>query len=251
MICKNCQQKFKGNFCSNCGQKSTIDRINLPYLLKQLSSNVLKLDRGFFFTLKELLFRPGHSIREFLAGKRKAHFKPLAFFLIITTTFVFYLNFGIDNTAYDMNVDPFISNSSGNKVINTDRIFFFFSDANNIAITTLLLLPLFALCSFLVFKKSYYNYYEHLIVNIYITSIIIVILGVFEVITSFFENLQFIFWIQIIPSILGLIYTLWVYVTFFSNRKNKWNTFFLALIVFFLNQLVFYFVYGYLLHLLV
>ena len=89
MVCKNCENEFNGNFCNNCGQKSNTRKINYNYLIEEISNNVFQVHRGIFFTVKELSYRPGHSIREFLNGKRKQHFKPVGFVLITSALYVF------------------------------------------------------------------------------------------------------------------------------------------------------------------
>ena len=88
MICKNCDHDFDGDYCNNCGQKSTVQNINFKFLIDEISNTVFQVNRGLFFTVKELFVRPGHSIREFLNGKRKQHFKPLAFVLVVSTIYV-------------------------------------------------------------------------------------------------------------------------------------------------------------------
>lgn len=75
MICKNCNTNFKGNFCNNCGQSCNIERINAKYLLAELSLFLLQLERGIFFTIKELFLRPGHCIREYLDWISYSDFK--------------------------------------------------------------------------------------------------------------------------------------------------------------------------------
>ena len=38
--CKNCEQDLQGNFCQNCGQKSTVQKINYNYLINEVSESV-------------------------------------------------------------------------------------------------------------------------------------------------------------------------------------------------------------------
>ncbi len=75
MICQNCGKGFEGNYC---GQKAGGRRIEAKYVRNKIPNSIFQLDRGFLFTLKELFIRPGHSIRDFLAGKRKSHYKPFS-----------------------------------------------------------------------------------------------------------------------------------------------------------------------------
>jgi Protein of unknown function (DUF3667) len=49
----------------------------------------MHLDKGILFTTKELFTRPGHSIREFLDGKRVRHFKPISMVIILAGIYGF------------------------------------------------------------------------------------------------------------------------------------------------------------------
>ena len=77
MNCKNCDKIVDGNFCAHCGQNIKVDKLNLPNFLTEVSDSVFQLNGGLFYTIKELFVRPGHTIREFLIGRRKGHFKPI------------------------------------------------------------------------------------------------------------------------------------------------------------------------------
>ena len=61
MNCKNCDQIVGGNFCTHCGQSTKIDKVNLPNFVRELSDSVFQINKGFFYTLKALFVRPGHS----------------------------------------------------------------------------------------------------------------------------------------------------------------------------------------------
>ena len=78
MNCKNCGNIVEGEYCNHCGQRSNVGRITLSSLLNELTESIFQIDRGFFYTLTQLFARPGKSIREYLNGKRRKHFKPIA-----------------------------------------------------------------------------------------------------------------------------------------------------------------------------
>jgi len=84
-ICKNCEEPVQQNFCSNCGQKTKVDRINLSNLVSDLMEDVFQLNRGLFFTIRELFIRPGEMITGFLEGHRKNYFKPIAYAIVLST----------------------------------------------------------------------------------------------------------------------------------------------------------------------
>ena len=119
MICKNCEQNFNGNYCSNCGQNSNVRKVDYKYLISEIPNSIFQINRGFLFTLKELFTKPGHSIREFLEGKRKNHFKPIAF-IIFTSTLYVLAHYFIGNQTF---IDDAISGyKASSKAENSDLI---------------------------------------------------------------------------------------------------------------------------------
>ena len=82
--CKNCRETFTGNFCPRCGQSRYTPR----YVLKGIVGNVLRtifrVDGKFAHTLLELLYRPGHMMRDFIQGRRINYTLPLAMVFLMT-----------------------------------------------------------------------------------------------------------------------------------------------------------------------
>ncbi len=96
--CLNCNTTLEGKYCSSCGQKADIHRLDWHYLWHDLPHSILHLDKGIFFTIKELSVRPASTIREFLNGKRVNHFRPLMYLLITgTIAGLIYSNVGVDS----------------------------------------------------------------------------------------------------------------------------------------------------------
>lgn len=75
-ICKNCSTEIQLNFCGNCGQKKA-KRIDRNYIKDELQYTVLHMNKGFFFSIKQILKAPGRTAREFLEGNRVNHYKPI------------------------------------------------------------------------------------------------------------------------------------------------------------------------------
>lgn len=87
--CKNCSKTFEGNFCNNCGQKTSTQRINYQYLVHEIQHLVVHVDKGFFYTLKELILKPGTAIKDYIDGKRVNFFKPTSFVIILSLVHAF------------------------------------------------------------------------------------------------------------------------------------------------------------------
>lgn len=86
--CKNCKETFTGNFCSRCGQSRYTSR----YVLKGIVGNVLRtifrVDGKFAHTLLELLYRPGHMMRDFIRGKRIHYTLPFPMVFLMTAFYM-------------------------------------------------------------------------------------------------------------------------------------------------------------------
>jgi len=84
LACPNCQRDSlsEAHYCQQCGHGLHPHRIDAHYLWHELQHGLLHVDKGILFTVKELALRPGRMVREFLAGRRAVHFKPVGFLLV-------------------------------------------------------------------------------------------------------------------------------------------------------------------------
>jgi hypothetical protein len=210
MVCKNCTHAFEGLYCYHCGQPAATSRITTREILTDALFSVVKVNRGFLFTARELSLRPGKAIRLYLAGQRVTYYAPhkYLFFIGAITSFLTsrYHTFSGGYTSV---------NAFGGDTHSFFGAFFAYADAYATLIN-IVTIPVFALFSFLLFRRSGYNYAEHLVLNTYITSQ---------------QLLLFIIWLpltQAVPlpvdGLLGLYvavtlgYNLWVYVQFCGAR---------------------------------
>jgi len=210
MICKNCKQNFNGNFCNNCGQNSKVRKINFRYLLDEIPNSIFQINRGFLFTVKELFTRPGHSIREFIEGKRKFHFKPLAF-LFLTSTLYVLLNYLIGHqTFFGDLIEGFksVGKNTESEILNWI--------SNKQTYIIIFVLPFFSLASYLAFFKSKYNFFEHIVLNLYITGQQMIIYMIF----SFIIDVDRDGLIILLPLLLGFTLNIWAYIQFFDKKST-------------------------------
>ena len=81
--CATCGTTFHGNYCPRCGQSSRIGRYSLK------STFLLFLDvwglgnRGMFRSIRDLMFRPGYMIRDYLSGMQMAYFPPFKMYFLL------------------------------------------------------------------------------------------------------------------------------------------------------------------------
>jgi len=228
MKCKNCEQDIVGKFCNNCGQKTNVRKINFRYILDEIPNSIFQIDRGFFFTIEEMSTRPGHSIREFLEGKRKNYLKPLAFIFLTSTLYV-VVNYLIGNFTF---MDDFIGGIKdyNRNAIDSD-VFDWISNKQTYLI--IVLMPFFSLASYLAFIKSKYNYFEHLVLNFYITGQQMLIYLVFSFIYQRDSSLT------MIPVVLGFLFNFWTYIQLFEKKSILKKTLLFTLTdLFFIIQVI-------------
>ncbi len=224
MICKNCDAVLNENFCPNCGQSNKVAKITLLIFLAELSDNVFQINKGLFYTIKELFVRPGQTIRNFLVGKRKNYFKPIAYVFTLSTLYFLLAQLFdgttlIDDTVsgYTAAANDFEKGSSTEKVDrNIVPILNWLSD--NYAITTLLLIPIFSLASYLSFFKTGWNYLEHFVLNAYITGQQALIYAFFTSFNLVLENRDLLVNITLFSSI---FYNFIVFWQFFNQLNRK------------------------------
>lgn len=75
-------------FCPACGQPTPAHRIDWHFLGHELEHSVLHMDRGIFYSLKELMLRPGHLMRDYLEGRRAGQVKPLLMLMLMSAVVV-------------------------------------------------------------------------------------------------------------------------------------------------------------------
>ena len=176
------------HYCPECGQKVHLHRLNLAHLGHEALHFVTHLDKGIFYLLKMLAIKPGFVAREYIFGKRLTYFSPLSFFLLMIGLFVFSTTTfhpleGVDLKKVKEQVshipDPVTRDRMLSKLDRAEEASHFmakYSNYINMAIT-----PLYAFIFFLCYKRSGYNYTEHLVANLYFAGFGIVFFILFVV----------------------------------------------------------------------
>jgi hypothetical protein len=204
--CKNCTNPVTENFCGNCGQKTTVHRYSIKHFIEHdLIHGIWHVDKGILFTIKVLFIRPGHSIREFINGKRVGYFSFITLLIIILGVSHFVSEYSQVKLS-DLMPD------GGKGAMNDLEDF----TKKYPKFTLLLTIPGYSVFSFLWFRKAKLNFTEHFVLNSYKTVAELLIGLIFTLITVFYSNLKV---LAIIYSFIGLftiIYTYWYYRQYFS-----------------------------------
>lgn len=218
MDCKNCGHHADGNYCSHCGQSTQVDEVNFSNLVKDLTASIFQVDKGFFYTLKGLFKRPGQTLRAFLDGKRKQHFKPVAYLLTLSTIYFLASKLTGQNTWLGDIINGFIEGlTDDDPQAEIPAILTWI--VKNYAYTNLLLLPIFSLASYLSFRKLSRNYIEHLVINSYLTGQQAIFYTLFAIIIFLTGQEK----ILLLALLLSVAYTFWVFWQFFDKGNRLIN----------------------------
>ncbi|WP_286968592.1 DUF3667 domain-containing protein [Flavobacterium sp. UBA4854] len=208
IMCKNCHQVFKGHYCNNCGQSAETHKINVHFLWHDIQHGLLHFDKGILFSLKQLFTRPGHSVREFIEGKRVRHFKPLSLVVVLATLYgVLYHYFHL-NTFYDIKTSNLESN-------NLNEWF-----ATHFSWITVGSIPIYTFGTFIVFRKQGYNFVELFVLNTFKAAQRISVQLLTIPIMIYLNQTSHIQQYTYAMYILGVILIFWTNIEFF-NKISK------------------------------
>lgn len=204
-------------------------KINLSNFLHELSDGIFQINRGLFFTLRELFVRPGPSIRDYLEGKRKNHFKPVAYLFTLSTIYFILSRFFESSTLANDFIVGFSNVNEGSKglIASIDRLQWF---AENLSFAMLALVPLTALASYLAFLGSGYNYLEHFVLNAYITGQQIIFYGIASLLSVVIDSNDL---LDTFLILLSIAYNFYVFWQFFS-KLNRVGVVFRSILYYFL-----------------
>ncbi|GGD50764.1 hypothetical protein GCM10011514_13780 [Emticicia aquatilis] len=203
MICKNCNTEVTLNYCPNCGQPAKLHRIDGHYIQHEME-HILHFERGILFTIRELLLRPGQSIREFIADNRARLVKPIIF--IIVTSLIYTL------TIHYFHVEDGYVKLNAPEAVFTSKMFKWYQD--HYGYGNIMMAVFIAFWIKVFFKKYEYNFFEILILLCFIIGIAMLIYALFALIVGL-TKLPLMF----IGGILGFIYISWAIGQFFDKTK--------------------------------
>jgi len=217
VTCKNCQQVYTGNYCNNCGQSTETHKINGHFLWHDLQHGLFHFDQGILFSLKELFTRPGHTIREFIEGKRVRHFKPLSLVVLLATFYGFLFHyFHIHYLQNDSN-DTFDYEHLSEWI------------TTHFSWVTIATIPLYTIGTYTVFRNQGYNFFEFFVLNTFKASQRLFVQILTFPILFYFSSTNHLQQFSFITYLIGIILIFLTNIQFF-NKMSKTKAFFLSII---------------------
>lgn len=200
-LCKNCGYTTLGNYCEQCGQKTVVVPITLHNIFHEVFHYFTHLDKGFGYTLKKLLTDPGTMQRHYIEGERTRHQKPFSMFFLCGT--ISGLGYYFINLA--------IAKLYGYHDAASNDFF-----RHYFVILQALLLPLYTLITWWLFRNEQYNYAETLIMMLYSTALVYLVLVPIISIKLLFPNYEN----RIVEVMFLLFYNTITNLRFYKGKKT-------------------------------
>ena len=206
--CLNCGAILTENYCSRCGQKSAVKRLNWHGFLEEVFHFFTHIEKGFLKTTGQLVIHPGRVLKNYLDGKRKTYHKPISFFLIWVAIYLIVYNLSLA-------VNPFPSTASAS---------LFAFDAQSLAafnryrtVIESLIIPVLAFIVWLFVARPKLYYIEIFCILIYTSSFFYMLLIV-QILLCLLLNLNF--HSEIFNIISLIVYVSWLaYASYDFFRK--------------------------------
>jgi hypothetical protein len=203
---KNFSQHIDNKVSSISEQTSKLERIDGRYFSQQVQQ-IFNVDRGFLYTTKEFLIRPGKSIQEFLFENRDKYVKPTVF--LIFTSIIFSL------ISYFLNIEYSYFNVNKIQGLQDKVSIGDFGEwlNNNIAYTNLII-GIFIALWIRIFVRNY-NIYEIIVMLCFVLGEMTLILSLVFIIGEVTHNGFIVLGLMLI----FFLYPIWSIGQFFGKRK--------------------------------
>ena len=205
--CLNCGYSFQGNYCSSCGQKSSVKKLTWKSLSDEFIHFFTHAEHSFIYTSRSLFTNPGHIVKEFLDGKRQKVHKPITFVLI---WFAIYklISAGYDYIVAWLNLKKFTRSEPTLRIL-------WHGEKNEVLIqyenliTILIVAPLFVLLGWVIFRKTKTSFVERWVALIYGSAYTVII-------STLLATLGFLFRVFHLPLKTGVVNDFYLFIYFIS-----------------------------------
>lgn len=206
MNCKNCNTELNSKFCPDCGQPTSLKRIDGHYIIHEIE-HVLHFERGILYTIRELTTNPGQNIRKYLLENRSRLVKPIIFIIITSLTYTFLNHLFHIEDGYVVYHETNIENPSAvGKIVKWVKDHYGYAN---------IIMGIFiALWLKLFFRKSNFNFYEILIMLCFVQGMAFLIFSIFIIIHGITH-----FNIMKIAGPIGIVYCAWAIGQFYDKKK--------------------------------
>jgi len=209
-VCLNCNEKLQGEFCSHCGQSAKTHRFTFKHVFTHgFLFAIFHFNKGLLFSLKELFTRPGHSVREYINGKRVSHINYFSLLVILLLVFSLVEDITPFHLSVLVDEDKEIFDTI-EKILKEYPKFVYIG-----------VIPVYAVFSYFLFRKARLNYAENFVLNSYKTAAGIALNILFISFVSFVKDISIIRKADTLMAWVSTGYGTWFYYQFFSPFYNN------------------------------
>ena len=175
MNCKTCDYSIDAvaKYCQNCGAKIVDERLSLKGTWEEFVGPFFSWDNNFWRTFIGLFTNPKDVLEAYISGARKKYFQPFSYIILYATIAVFFYKFFPLDIIFDYSegfTKGYNSTNSTGNVPKIDMKGFMETLMSYYNFFVLLLIPIYALTSYIIFNKRGHNFFEHLVFNSYLQT---------------------------------------------------------------------------------
>lgn len=214
--CLNCDSPVSGKFCPNCGQKTDTHRITFKhFIFHDILHGVWHFEKGILFSLRKGITRPGKAGMDYISGKRIRYYNVFYLILLIIGLNLFITSYHeqLSHTYLGTTevVMTGVIKSVGDFLTHYSKLLIFS------------FVPLFALNSFLIFRKKKLNLSEHFIIAgmVFLGVMIIVTVTNFFFFLDFVEHMQFLS--DFINSFTPIAIVVFILVSYYKTFRSTYS----------------------------
>jgi hypothetical protein len=203
--CAKCDTIVNSKYCHNCGQATELKRIDKRYIIGEIV-DFFFANKGFVYTVKQIVVRPGEAVRRFLKEDRHRFVKPITF-IVITSLIHAIVHQVFNVNASDYHMQSLEEGSTVDMIMGWITVYY--PGYSNI-ISGLLVAFLIKL----FFKKYGYNIFEIFVLICFTT-------GITMLISSFIALIQTLTTFKIVQfaTYIDIVYMGWAIGQFFDRKK--------------------------------
>jgi len=187
---------------------SKLKRIDGHYISQEIK-HLLNFEKGFLFTVKSLLLKPGKTIRSFLFEEREKYVKPILFLIFTSVIFTLVLDsLGANYSFFNIDrIEPLKGKLRSKEIGNWTN--------SHLGYAQLIMGVFVGLWIKIFFKKFNYNIYEILILLSFVFGQAFFIFGFFLLMAFMFKSPI----IAMAGSLVYFVYIIWAIGQFFGENK--------------------------------
>ena len=217
-LCLNCDSIISQKFCPNCGQKTDTHRITFKhFIFHDILHGVWHFEKGILFSLKEAITRPGKAALNYISGKRIRYYNVFYLILLLIGLNLF-MNSYYTKLSHEYFNTIIKSNTEQGKSVDA-----FFEHYSKLIIFSFV--PLFAINSFLLFRRKKFNISEHFIIAgmVFLGVMVIVTFTNLFFFTEFFNYIDFLS--DVMNAFTPIALFVFIAVSYFKTFKDDYSKF--------------------------